>query len=98
MAMMQSKLASAFHHNSEVIVYVKGQQTPFRGSVQDLDATHFSLFHNGCCQGLLWTFAIADVQACALVIPVPQGRQSACLEDYCDEDYLDNGGEANCID
>lgn len=73
--MFKRSIESAFHTASEMVVHIKGQEESFRGVVQDYDGEYFTLFHSGCCQGVLWTLRIEDVIACALVIPKPtEGR------------------------
>jgi hypothetical protein len=75
--MFKKMIESAFHAGGEMIIHIKGQEEGFRGIVQDFDGEFFTLFHNGCCNGLVWAFRLEDVLTCALVVPIPQTIQCA---------------------
>jgi len=70
--MFKKMIESAFHHGDEMIVHIKGQEDAFRGIVQDYDGEFFTLFHHGCCNGIVWAFRLEDVLTCALIVPVPE--------------------------
>jgi hypothetical protein len=75
-ALFQQLIQSAFDTGNEVIVFARGLEESFRGKVQDFDGESFTLFHSGCCHGLLWTFRLEDVLTCALVVALPSDPES----------------------
>lgn len=85
-------IENAFHTGGEMTVVLKGLEEPFRGQVQDYDGEIFTLFHSGCCQGMLWTFCLSDVMACGLVVPVPQNL-SSCDNASASQGHQDLGDD-----
>lgn len=68
---IQKNIELAYETGQEVMVYIRGLEEPFRGSIRECGPTHFSLFHNGAKMGMLWAFRLQDVRTIALMIPLP---------------------------
>lgn len=71
--MFQSLLRSARDSGNEVIVSFRIPcSDSFQGKIMDVHDEHFTLFHSGHGGGVLWTFAIADIAHCGLILDLPQ--------------------------
>lgn len=70
--MFRQLITSAFESGSDVIVHLRGHGDSFRGSIRDYNSECFTLFHSGCCHGVLWAFRFEDILTCALLIPLAQ--------------------------
>jgi hypothetical protein len=79
--MFQSLLKSARDSGSEVIVSFRIPcSDSFQGKIMDVHDDHFTLFHSGHGGGVLWTFAIADIAHCGLILDLPPISELEPLE------------------
>jgi hypothetical protein len=75
---MKTMIQSAYDAGSDIVVYIRGIQDVFRGTVRSIEQDTFTLFHNGCCNGMLWQFHFSDVLTVALVLPLPRELTIDC--------------------
>lgn len=70
--MFRAMIASAFDAGSTVAIYLRGAPDQrFQGSVQDVSAEAFALYHSGDGCGWHWAFCFTDVVAVGLLTPLP---------------------------
>ncbi|MDB5099577.1 MAG: hypothetical protein JWM80_3998 [Cyanobacteria bacterium RYN_339] len=70
---MKKLLGMALEAGSEVVLVLRGgSDGRLTGRVQALDDEFVQLYFVGSGDGWLWAVRLADVAACALLVPSPQ--------------------------
>jgi hypothetical protein len=91
--MFQSLLKSARDSGNEVIVSFRIPcSDSFPGKIMDVHDDHFTLFHSGHGGGVLWTFAIADIAHCGLILDLPhvEEEEDTSGSDPINPDTIEN--------